>query len=51
MEAIHNIISMYYPDFKYVRITKGLLGNIIRAECNGKQFELSSFKQYYKRLQ
>jgi hypothetical protein len=43
MEAIHNVISMYYPDFKNIKITKNFLGKIKKIEKNGKLLDHKSF--------
>ncbi|CAD8213718.1 unnamed protein product [Paramecium octaurelia] len=49
-EAINNVIQMYYPDFKNIKITKNIFGNINKVEKNGRLLDLQSFKQQYQKL-
>ncbi|CAD8193642.1 unnamed protein product [Paramecium octaurelia] len=49
-EAINNVIQIYYPQFKNVKITKNIFGQIKKVEKNGKQLDLQAFKNQYQKL-
>ncbi|CAD8182502.1 unnamed protein product [Paramecium pentaurelia] len=49
-EAVNHIISMYYPEFKNVKIIKNIFGKIIRVESHGKLLNLNLFFPYYEKL-
>ncbi|CAD8127640.1 unnamed protein product [Paramecium sonneborni] len=49
-EAINNVIQMYYPEFKNIKITKNIFGDIKKVEQNGKQLDLQAFKNQYQKL-
>ncbi|CAD8113081.1 unnamed protein product [Paramecium sonneborni] len=49
-EAINNVIQMYYPEFKNVKITKNIFGYIKKVEKNGKLLDLQAFKNQYQKL-
>ncbi|CAD8097798.1 unnamed protein product [Paramecium primaurelia] len=49
-ETINNVIQIYYPEIKNIKITKNILGQIKKVEKNGKQLDLQSFNKYYQKL-
>lgn len=49
-ETVNHIISMYYPEFKNVKIYKNIFGKIVKVESQGKLVNLESFLPYYEKL-
>lgn len=43
-EAINNVIGMYFPDFKKIKVFKNIFGRVKKIEKEGKQLDLKSFE-------
>ncbi|CAD8126008.1 unnamed protein product [Paramecium sonneborni] len=49
-EAVNKVITMYYPEFNQIKITKNLFGQITKVKKNDRLLDLNIFKKQYQKL-